>query len=101
MLTSRFDELWELLVEKFTAYHDAERNPTAVVSLAAARTDLDEVRAEIRRERLALKARKPRPLNRQDEGRRRETAPGVPVLLFDADIDKVKINVVQRVHPSN
>jgi len=101
MLTSRFDELWKLLIERVTAYQSADRHPSAVVALGAVRTELDEVRAEIRRERLAMKARQPRPLNQPDERRGRPTAPGVPVLLFDADIDKVKIAVVQKVHPSN
>ena len=101
MLTSRFDELWELLVERFTVHHLADRDPANVVALATARSELDDVRADIRSERLSLRLRQPRSLNQPDELRRRQTAPGVPVLHVDADLDQLKVNVVQKVHHAN
>ncbi len=54
MLTERFTRLFARLLERWTDYQDAPRDPVRVTELAAARIALDDVRAEIAVERREL-----------------------------------------------
>lgn len=52
MLSERFSRLFARLIDRWIEYQDAPRDPARVTELAAARIALDEVRSEIRTERL-------------------------------------------------
>ncbi len=52
MLTERFSRLFARLLDRWLEYQDATRDPARTAELAAARVALDEVRSEIRTERL-------------------------------------------------
>ena len=51
MLSERFEQLFRRLVAAFLRYDDTSRGSESVVSLAAARADLDDLRREIATER--------------------------------------------------
>jgi len=57
MLTRRFEQLFERLLSRFLAYDDAPRTADRVTELAAARTELDEIRGEIAAERVVVHRR--------------------------------------------
>lgn len=79
MLSERFNRLWRLLLERWFAYQDAPRTPDQVTELAAARVDLDEVRAEIASERGRIDVSPPS----------REEAPRVA--MSEADLGRLRV----------
>ena len=57
MLTRRFERLFRRLVSTFIAYDNAPRTPYRVAELAAARTQLDQIRSDIAAERSVMERR--------------------------------------------
>ena len=55
MLPERFTRTFGRLLDRWVEYQDAPSDPDRVPELAAARIALDEVRSEIRAERLELR----------------------------------------------
>ena len=101
MLTPRFNELWDQLTRQVITYMEFERHPSRVVELAAVRARLDDLRSSIAEERELIGAHPPRGRNRPHDGNRQRAEPGVPALLFDADLDDLRVRIVQRAVPSN
>lgn len=96
VLTARFETLWDELVRRFVRYHEMDRDPATVVELATARAELDDIRAEMARERLVIAIASSRPPRRLPDPRRRPVMSDDAIARFDADPDDVARSFVQR-----
>ncbi len=81
MLTERFSRLFGRLLDRWLEYQDAPRDPARVTELAAARVALDEVRSEIRTERLEL------------SNQTRATA-GPRVAISDSELSRLRVAAI-------
>lgn len=60
MVGARFNQLFRVLVARWTTWHAASREPERVPELAQARFDLEDARSAIAAERAVLISRAPR-----------------------------------------
>jgi len=82
MITERFSRLFSRLLTRWVHYQDAPRDPARVTELAAARSDLDEIRTEIAIERTLISTA---PRVHEDPSR---------VAISDADLLRLRVSAI-------
>ena len=81
MLTERFSRLFSRLLDRWLVYQEAPRDPARVTELAAARSALDDVRSEIRTERLEL-------------ANRARNTDGPRVAISESELSKLRVAAI-------